>query len=144
MLAPAAFTSIAIVSIRSASSTAHGPAIMANVHYLVDFVRETGREPPAYVLPIWNEYLDFHVRRDAATRHQKLHESHYSFLDPEEARFVTPEIIRAFCIAGQPEEMVEQIRTLETQGLDAMTFVAPQGQARRQYDTFARRVMERM
>ena len=25
------------------------PAIMANVHYLVDFVRETGATPPDYV-----------------------------------------------------------------------------------------------
>ena len=87
-----------------------GPAIMANVHYLVDFVRETGREPPDYVLPIWEEYMDFHMSRDAATRHQKLHESHYSYLDPEEARFMTPEMIRNFCIAGHPEEIVDQLR----------------------------------
>lgn len=121
-----------------------GPSIMANVHYLVDLVRESGGEPPDYVLPIWEEYLDFHARRNAVTAHQKLHESHYSHLDPEEARFVTPEIIRAFCIAGHPEEMVDQLKTLESQGLDGVTFVAPLGQAHRQYEAFARRVMEKM
>lgn len=120
-----------------------GPSIMANIHYLVDLVRETGGEPPDYVQPIWDEYLGFHATRDAATAHQKLHESHYSHLDPEEARFVTPEIIRGFCIAGHPEEMVEQIKEREAAGLDAMVFVAPEGQGQRQYNAFARRVLER-
>lgn len=120
-----------------------GPSIMANIHYLVDLVRESGGEPPDYVLPIWEEYLQFHATRDAATAHQKLHESHYSHLDPDEARFVTPEIIRAFCIAGHPDEMVEQIREREALGLNAMVFVAPQGEGMRQYEAFARRVIER-
>jgi 5,10-methylenetetrahydromethanopterin reductase len=119
-----------------------GSSIMANIHYLVDLARETGAEPPEYVLPIWQEYLDFHATRDAASAHRKLHESHYSFLDPDEARFVTPQIIRAFCIAGHAEEIVAQIKELEAQGLDAMTFVAPQSQGPQQYATFARRIME--
>ena len=120
-----------------------GPSIMANIHYLVDLARETGNPPPDYVQPIWEEYLDFHGRRDAQTAHQQLHESHYSFLDADEARFVTPEIIRAFCIAGHPEEIVAQIKELETQGLDAITFAAPRDQGQQQYAAFARGVLER-
>jgi hypothetical protein len=53
-----------------------GAAIMANVHYLVDWVKETGNEPPDYVRPIWADYMAFHQSRDAARRHQQLHESH--------------------------------------------------------------------
>ena len=121
-----------------------GPSIMANVHYLVDLVRETGQEPPPYVASIWEEYLAFHATRESTTAHQKLHESHYTHLDPDEARFVTPEVIRAFCIAGQPEEMIEQIREREAAGLDAMVFVAPEDQGERQYKAFASRVMEKM
>ena len=90
-----------------------GSAIMANIHFVVDWVKETGNPPPDYILPFWDEYMDFHNKRDADTAHMKLHQSHYSFLDPEEARFVTPEMIKAFTIAGQPEEMVEQLRALE-------------------------------
>jgi 5,10-methylenetetrahydromethanopterin reductase len=120
-----------------------GPSIMANIHYLLDLTRETGAEPPHYVHSIWDEYVAFHATRDAETAHRKLHESHYSFLDPHEARFVTPQIIREFCIAGHADEIVAQIKDLESQGLDAMTFVAPQGKGRRQYEAFARRVMER-
>ncbi|MCG8324935.1 MAG: LLM class flavin-dependent oxidoreductase, partial [Thiotrichales bacterium] len=121
-----------------------GSAIMANVHFLVDLVKETGQEPPAYVLPIWDEYMDFHAKRDAARAHQKLHESHYSYLDPEEARFVTPEMIRNFCIAGQPEEIADQLHELERQGLDALAFIAPLDMQYRRIEDFSRKVMARM
>lgn len=121
-----------------------GPAIMANVHYLVDFVRETGATPPDYVLPIWEEYMAFHNSRDEATRHLKLHESHYSYLDPEEARFITPEIIRNFCIAGQPEEIVEQLHGLEAQGLDGIVFSLPTDVMFRTAEDFARNVIDKM
>lgn len=121
-----------------------GAAIMANVHYLVDWVKETGNAPPAYVKPIWDDYMAFHQSRDAERRHQKLHESHYSYLDPEEARFVTPEMIKTFCIAGQPEEIVEQLRALERQGLQGISFALPQDKKYRFIEDFARRVMSRM
>jgi 5,10-methylenetetrahydromethanopterin reductase len=121
-----------------------GPAIMANVHYLVDFIRETGREPPDYVLPIWEEYMAFHMSRDEATRHMALHQSHYSYLDPDEARFITPEIIRNFCIAGHPEEIVVQLRDLEQQGLDGIVFSLPTDLAFRRTEDFARQVIAKM
>ncbi|MDP6692573.1 MAG: LLM class flavin-dependent oxidoreductase [Alphaproteobacteria bacterium] len=121
-----------------------GSAIMANVHFLVDWVKETGGDPPDYVKPIWHDYMAFHREREAGTAHQKLHESHYSFLDPEEARFVTPEMIRNFCIAGQPEEIVEQLRELERQGLNGITFIAPLKQQYRLIEDFAERIMARM
>ena len=121
-----------------------GSAIMANVHYLVDFVRETGNAPPDYILPIWEEYMDFHMSRDEATRHMKLHESHYSYLDPDEARFITPEIIKNFCIAGQPEEIVEQLKTLESEGLDGIIFSQPADTMFRLTEDFARKVIAKM
>jgi alkanesulfonate monooxygenase SsuD/methylene tetrahydromethanopterin reductase-like flavin-dependent oxidoreductase (luciferase family) len=121
-----------------------GSAIMANVHYLVDFVRETGREPPDYVRPIWDEYMDFHLSRDEATRHLALHQSHYSYLDPDEARFITPEIIKNFCIAGHPEEIVEQLRGLESQGLNGIVFSLPADSAFRRTEDFARKVIAKM
>ena len=121
-----------------------GSAIMANVHYLVDFVRETGREPPDYVKPIWDDYMAFYMSHDEATRHQKLHESHYSYLDPDEARFITPEIIRNFCIAGQPDEIIERLRGLEAQGLDAIVFSFPLEKMYRMSEDFARNVIARM
>lgn len=121
-----------------------GSSIMANVHYLADLVKETGQEPPDYILPIWQEYLDFHDARDEATRHQALHASHYSYLDPEEARFVTPEMIEVFCIAGHPEELIDRIRGLEAQGLDALSFITPLEQQYTIAENFARKVIAKM
>ena len=121
-----------------------GSAIMANVHFLVDWVKETGNPPPDYMAPFWDEYIDFHTKRDAERAHMKLHQSHYSFLDPEEARFITPEMIKTFTIAGQPEEMVEQLRALERQGLDAINFIPPLDQAYRLIEDFARKVIAKM
>ena len=121
-----------------------GSSIMANVHFLVDMIKERGGDPPEYIKPIWKDYLAFHNERDAATRHQKLHESHYSYLDPEEARFITPEVIRNFCIAGQPEEIVEQLGELERQGLNAINFIAPLDRQYRLIEDFAENVMSRM
>ena len=121
-----------------------GSAIMANVHFLVDFVAERGVEPPDYVKPIWKDYLEFHASRDAARRHQQLHQSHYSYLDPEEARFITPEMIKAFCVAGQPEEIVDELGELERQGLNAINFIQPLETQYRFIEDFARKVMAKM
>ena len=90
-----------------------GSSIMVNIHYLLERHRETGEDPPDYVLPIWDEYLNFHRRRDADRQHQALHASHYSYLDPEEARFITPDIIETFCLIGEPEVLREKIEQLE-------------------------------
>ena len=121
-----------------------GSAIMANVHYLVDFARETGGEPPDYVRSIWDDYLTFHESRTEKRRHQQMHQSHYSYLDPEEARFVTPELIKAFCIAGEPDDIVEQLQALEAEGLDAISFIPPSDDRRRAYTAFAKDVISKM
>jgi alkanesulfonate monooxygenase SsuD/methylene tetrahydromethanopterin reductase-like flavin-dependent oxidoreductase (luciferase family) len=73
-----------------------------------------------------------------------MHKSHYSYLDPEEARFITPEMIRTFSVAGQPEEIVEQLREYECQGLDGINFIPTLDQQYRLIEDFARKVMSRM
>ncbi len=121
-----------------------GPAVMTNFHYLVDWVRETGKEPPAYVRPVWDEYMAFRRARDAADAHLKMHASHYADLDPEEARFLTPEIIRNFCIVGEPDELIERLRGLEREGLQQITFHPPFERRYEVMESFARLVMARM
>ncbi len=121
-----------------------GSSVLVNIHFLYDRYRETGASPPPYAAAIWDEYLAFRERRDAERSFTEAHHSHYGHLDPEEARFVTPEILRAFCIAGGPDEIVEQLRGLEAQGLSGINFIAP---AERQYalaEEFSREVIARM
>lgn len=121
-----------------------GSGIMVNVHYLVERWKETGEDPPDYVKPVWKDYLAFLEERDTARQHQEMHKSHYSYLDPEEARFITPEMIRTFSVAGQPEEIVEQLREYECQGLDGINFIPTLDQQYRLIEDFARKVMSRM
>lgn len=121
-----------------------GPSIMANVHFLVDWVKETGREPPSYVQPIWDEYLAMLDARDAAHHHQTLHQSHYRYLPQDEVRFITPEMIRKFCIAGQPDEIVDQLKALEKQGLNGINFMPPLASQYAAIERFARDVVTRM
>ena len=121
-----------------------GSGIMVNVHYLVERWKETGEDPPDYVKPIWKDYLAFLEERDGVRQHQEMHKSHYSYLDPKEARFITPEMIRTFSVAGQPEEIVEQLREYERQGLDGINFIPTLEQQYRLIEDFARKVISRM
>ncbi|MCC6533488.1 MAG: LLM class flavin-dependent oxidoreductase [Burkholderiales bacterium] len=121
-----------------------GPAVMTNFHYLFDRERETGEEPPPYVRPVWNEYMAFRRSRAGADAHLSMHASHYATLDPAEARFITPEIVRALCIIGEPPELVERLRQLEGDGLKQITFHPPFEQRYEVMARFARSVMEKM
>lgn len=121
-----------------------GPAIMTNFHYLVDWVRETHKEPPPYVRPVWNDYMAFLKAKATADPHLTMHASHYATLTPEEARFLTPQIIRNFCLIGEPAELVEQLRELERQGLKQITFHPPFAQRYEVMERFAKLVMAKM
>ena len=95
----------------------YGPAIMTAIHASVDRHLEYGDDPPEFLLPIWKDYLKFHMARPAAERQKIMHQSHNAYVAPDERRFVTPEVIRGFCIVGQPAEVLEQVRELERGGV---------------------------
>jgi len=121
-----------------------GPAILSGLHYLVARHLETGEDPPEYARPIWKGYLAWLEEAPPAQRHQRLHGSHYSFLDPVEARFITPALIEAVCLAGSPEEVVERVRALEKQGLKQIMLYPPLNRQYRVIEDFADSVMARL
>jgi len=121
-----------------------GPSIMANFHYLADWVRETGKPPPAYIQPVWDDYMAFLSKQAGADAHLQLHGSHYINLQPDEAKFLTPQIIRNFCVIGEPPELVEQLKQLERDGLKQVTFLPPFAQRYQIVERFAKEVMERI
>ena len=121
-----------------------GAAVITGLHYLVARHLETGEDPPEYARPIWKSYMDWLNQSPPEIRHQRLHASHYSFLDPEEARFVTADLIRACCLTGTPEELVEQVRELEREGLRQITLYPPLNRQYRVIEDFAARVMARL
>jgi 5,10-methylenetetrahydromethanopterin reductase len=121
-----------------------GAAVITGLHYLVARHLETCEEPPEYARPIWKGYMAWLNAAPPEVRHQRLHNSHYSFVDPEEARFLTPDLIKATCLTGIPEELVEQLRTLEQQGLNQIMLYPPLNRQYRVIEDFAERVMARL
>jgi len=121
-----------------------GPAVMTNFHYLVDWVRETGKEPPPYVRSVFDDYVAFRKSRESADAHINMHATHYATIDPEEVRFITPEVIRALCIIGEPPELIERLRQLEREGLKQITFHPPFERRYEVMEKFSQLVMAKM
>ena len=121
-----------------------GAAVLSGLHYLVARHLETGEDPPEYARPVWKSYLEWLFEAPPAVRHQRLHGSHYSFIDAEEARFVTADLIKATCLSGTPPEMIEQIRVLERQGLTQIMLYPPLNRQYRVIEDFADTVMARL
>ncbi len=121
-----------------------GAGVITGLHYLVARHLETGEDPPEYARPIWSAYMKWLDEAPPAVRHQRLHASHASFLDPEEARFITADLIRATCLAGAPDELIERIRSLERQGLGQIMLYPPLNRQYRVIEDFAAKVMARL
>ena len=121
-----------------------GAAVISGLHYLVARYLETGEDPPEYARPVWAGYLRWLDQAPPEIRHQRLHGSHYSFVDPEEARFITEGLIAATCLTGLPEELVEQIGALQQQGLRQIMLYPPLNRQYRVIEDFADTVMARL
>ena len=121
-----------------------GAAVLSGLHYLVARHLETGEDPSEYARAVWSDYMKWLGQAPPEVRHQRLHASHYSFLDPEEARFITADLVRATCLVGVPEELVEQVRALGRQGLRQVMLYPPLNRQYRVIEDFADRVMARV
>jgi alkanesulfonate monooxygenase SsuD/methylene tetrahydromethanopterin reductase-like flavin-dependent oxidoreductase (luciferase family) len=118
--------------------------VLSGLHYLVARHLETGEEPPDYARSIWKAYLGWLNEAPPDVRHQRLHGSHYSFLDRQEARFLTADLIRGSTLGGTPEELVERVRELGSEGLKQIMLYPPLNRQYRVIEDFAERVMARL
>ena len=121
-----------------------GPNVMASVYYFYDEVHERGVEPPAFLRPIWKRYCALVEKTPPAHRHFRTHEFHYTHLHPGEAELIDAALIRATCLVGTAEQLVEQIRELERQGLQELMFATGNAEKWALAEAFARRVMTRV
>lgn len=122
----------------------YGPAIMASVHYAYDKWMRSGGEPPAFMRPIWKAYCELMEGVPRDVRHLRLHDSHYTFMRPDEAPLVTAELVRAVALVGTPEEMIERVRDLDGQGLGQLMFLPTVTNQYRMVEDFSRKVMARL
>jgi len=122
----------------------YGSAIMTAMHSTMDRHLEYGEDPPEFLQPIWKDYLDFHMSRPAAERQKIMHESHNAFVAPDERRFVTPEVIKRFCIVGQPAEVLEQVRELERKGVRQLMCNFPLERGYQMVRDYAKNIIQKL
>ncbi len=121
-----------------------GPNVMASVYYFYDEVQEKGIDPPAFLRPIWKRYCALVEQTPPAHRHFRTHEFHYTYLHPGEAELIDADLIRATCLVGTAEALIEQVRELERQGLQELMFATGVDDKWRLAETFARGVIARL
>ena len=122
----------------------YGPAIMTAMHSTVDRHLEYGEDPPEFLRPIWKDYLEFHMSRPAVERQKMMHESHNAYVAPDERRFVTPEVIKRFCIVGQPAEVLEQVRELERKGVRQLMCNFPLERGYQMVRDYAKNIIQKL
>ena len=59
------------------------------------------------------------------TYHLDLHDGHCLYVQPEEERFVTPELIRTATMTATPEALLERLHSLEDAGVKQVAFIPP-------------------
>ncbi len=121
-----------------------GPNVMASVYYFYDEVHEKGIDPPDFLKPVWNAYCALVAETPPEHRHFRTHEYHYTHLHPGEADLITEDLIRATCLVGAPDELIEQIRDLESAGLQELMFATGVDEKWAFAQEFSRKVMSRL
>ncbi|MSQ73908.1 MAG: LLM class flavin-dependent oxidoreductase [Betaproteobacteria bacterium] len=122
----------------------YGPAIMTAMHSTMDRHLEFGEDPPEFLRPIWKDYLEFHMARPAAERQKMMHESHNAYVAADERRFVTPEVIKRFCIVGQPAAVLEQVRELERKGVRQLMCNFPLQRGYQMVRDYAKNIIQKL
>ena len=121
-----------------------GPFVVSSIHYIYEKIRENGGEPPPHMRGFWKEYCRLVEETPERSRHFRVHAGHCTWLHPDEAEFVTPDLIRTTCLAGTPDELVESIRHLDEAGLDHVMLLPSLETQRQTIEAFSRKVMARL
>lgn len=122
-----------------------GPNIMASVYYFYDTVHEKkGASPPPFLARIWEPYCRLVEQTPPEHRHFRTHEFHYTDMHPGEIELIDEQLIRDTCLVGTAEELIEQVRALEADGLQELIFATGNDAKWRLAADFATQVMRRL
>jgi alkanesulfonate monooxygenase SsuD/methylene tetrahydromethanopterin reductase-like flavin-dependent oxidoreductase (luciferase family) len=125
-----------------------GSQVAAAWHYAWEGWRmnpDDGPPVPPALVSLFEEYCAYVDKMETPPekRYLQIHEGHCTFLVPQERRFVTPEAIRTWILAGTPDEVIAQLRAAEAAGLREITLLPPMSSARELFRDFAKQVIER-
>ena len=124
-----------------------GSQVAAALHYCWELWQQRGDDSmiPPLVRNLWDEYCRYvsTMQTPPEKRYLQIHQGHCTFLVPEERRFVTPEAIRTWILAGEPDEIIHRLREAEAAGLREITLLPPMDFARKVFRDFAEQVIKR-
>lgn len=103
-----------------------GAFAVAGLHYAYEQWRNFGRRPtsPA-MLAVWDDYVAVVERTPPSHRHQRIHAGHNCWVLPEEAPFVTTELMASSCMIGTAEQLRDRLADLDDAGLDQVMILPP-------------------
>ena len=124
-----------------------GSQVAAALHYCYENWQQSGDDSfiPPLVRNLWDEYCAYVTKMSTAEskRYLLIHDGHCSYLVPEERRFITPEAIQTWILAGEPDAIIETLKEAERAGLKEITLLPPMDSARRVFSDFSTHVMAR-
>jgi alkanesulfonate monooxygenase SsuD/methylene tetrahydromethanopterin reductase-like flavin-dependent oxidoreductase (luciferase family) len=94
-----------------------GAFAMAVVHYAYEQWSQYGIEPPAFLAGIWDDYAAMLAEVPPERRHLRIHLGHNCWVEPEEERFLTPDVLTNGCMVGTADELAERLDRLAAAGL---------------------------
>lgn len=98
---------------------------IASLHYSYEQVTQFGKRPPAHLADIWDEYTAHLERTPIERRHLTIHRGHNCWVEPDEERFVTGDLIERTCLVGTPDQLRQRVADLEAAGLDQLILLPP-------------------
>jgi 5,10-methylenetetrahydromethanopterin reductase len=102
-----------------------GAFAIAGLHYAYEQSRQLGRSMSGFDPDLWQEYVAMLERVPEERRHMRIHAGHNCWVEPEEEKFITPELIERTCLVGTPDQLVERLRELEEAGLSQVMILPP-------------------
>jgi len=122
-----------------------GPWVITCLHAIAAGYAKP-RSLPADARKIYDAYADYlaHLPGPPEEHYLELHNGHCTFVPDRELRFVTPETIRATTVIGPREQILDQLRALESAGLDQIILNPPMDGFDEFVDDFAHEVIERL
>ena len=101
-----------------------GPWAMVALHALYEGVQkaEAAPAPIRAEFAAYKEYADRRFANDPRY-YLALHDGHGLYVQPDEERFVSGELIRHATMSGTPEELILRLRALEAEGVRQVAFI---------------------
>jgi 5,10-methylenetetrahydromethanopterin reductase len=102
-----------------------GAFAIVGLHYAYEGYRQLGRRPPDFGADLWEEYLAMVESVPEERRHLRIHAGHNCWVEPEEERFLTPELMDRACMIGTADNLVSRLQELEAAGLTQVMLLPP-------------------